>query len=440
MFNIKNIEENKIEDFVNIDFQCDCGIGHNLTTEKIVVKKDCIPDLVKSVDDFLPFGRVLIVSCEDVFENITRHIVKALKSGDRDVLSFQYQKKFVPTIKMVSKLFGEPNDIRLVIAVGGGAILDVAKYFASIRGLKLFAFSTSPSNDSALTPYSEFYVDGICQALKSKSPDQLFCDLSIIAKAPRHMLASGYGKIVSSYLILFDWHISNKFTNEVYCDKIGGLIENAIQLGVSAGEKLLIKDSDGYNDIVEAQLKLSIAKALVGIPTILTSGCRNASNVLVMLQKNKNEKILLNGEYQFQMFIKIISIYKLFFEQKTSDNGLPPDFDARYELIRNELNLSEEIASAMTSRTISSNAYEFMKKMLEQERDYFLTSISTLEEMKDSFIDVFKLLYNNKKENWWYKVNINDLKTAIVLSTEVEPRFNTLSIMKHLGLLEGYLY
>ena len=109
-------------------------------------------------------------------------------------------------------------------------------------------------------------------------------------------------------------------------------------------------------------------------------------------------------------------------------------------MIRNELNLSEEIASAMTSRTISSNAYEFMKKMLEQERDYFLTSISTLEEMKDSFIDVFKLLYNNKKENWWYKVNINDLKTAIVLSTEVEPRFNTLSIMKHLGLLEGYLY
>ena len=283
-------------------------------------------------------------------------------------------------------------------------------------------------------------MDGICQSLKSKSPEQLFCDLTIIKKAPKHMIASSYGKIISFYLTLFDWHISNKFTNEVYCDSVGSLIESAIRQGIIAGEKIAQQNEDGYLDLTEAIIKLSIAKTLVGNPAVLSNGSKNASNVLVMIQKNKNEKILLNGEYNFQMFIKIVSIYKLFFETKISDNGLPPDFDARYDLIRNKLNLSEEIAGAMTSRTISANAYEFMKKMLEKEREYFLNSISELAEMKDSFIDVFKLLYQNKKENWWNKIAVDDLKTAIVLSTEVEPRFNCLSIMKHLGLLEGYLY
>ena len=440
MFDRDLMEKNCIEDFVNIDYQCECGGEHKLTTEKIVVKNDCIPDLEQSVFEYLPFGRILIVSCEDIYENITRHISKTLKRGGRDILNFQYPKRFVPTIKMVSKLFGEPNDIRLVIAVGGGAVLDVAKYFASVRGLKLFAVSTSPSNDNALVPHSELYVDGICQVLKSKSPDQLFCSIDYIKKAPKHMIASAYGKIVSNYLTLFDWHISSKFTNDIFCEKIGGLLESTISQGVLAGEKLVQHDDEGYALLLDSIIKISIAKAFVGNPAILSNGGKNAGVVLAMMKKQQNEKVLLNGEYAFQMFVKVVSIYRLFFNTKTSDNGLPPDFDARYDLIRKKLNLSEEIAGAMTSRTISANAYEFMKKMLEQEREYLLSSINSLEEMKDGFIEVFKLLYRNKKENWWNKVTTEELKIAIVLSTEVEPKFNGLSIMKNLGLLEGYLY
>ncbi|MEG1805000.1 MAG: hypothetical protein RR327_01250, partial [Clostridia bacterium] len=77
---------------------------------------------------------------------------------------------------------------------------------------------------------------------------------------------------------------------------------------------------------------------------------------------------------------------------------------------------------------------------LEETREFFKDGINEIDDNRDFMIELFKSVYENDDGNNIFSVPIPDIKTSIVLSTEIEPHFDTLTIMKYLGLLDGYLY
>lgn len=98
----------------------------------------------------------------------------------------------------------------VVYAVGGGLVVDAAKYAATKFRLPLVSLPTALSVDAFLTAASGIRRDGCVVYIETKVPDTLFLDLAVIAAAPPAIRAAGICDLLSIATGCWDW----KFAEE----------------------------------------------------------------------------------------------------------------------------------------------------------------------------------------------------------------------------------
>jgi glycerol-1-phosphate dehydrogenase [NAD(P)+] len=101
------------------------------------------------------------------------------------------------------------NDIRMILGMGGGTVLDTAKYASFVSKTTYIAIPTTLSNDGLASPIAVLYAENQRKkSFGSKIPDGLVIDISIIVKAPKLLLQAGIGDTLSNYTALYDWKLS----------------------------------------------------------------------------------------------------------------------------------------------------------------------------------------------------------------------------------------
>ena len=66
------------------------------------------------------------------------------------------------------------------------------------------------------------------------APIAVIADTDIFADAPKQLIASGVGDILGKYTALSDWRIAHLVTGEYLCEKVYGVMEQALSEAVSA--------------------------------------------------------------------------------------------------------------------------------------------------------------------------------------------------------------
>jgi glycerol-1-phosphate dehydrogenase [NAD(P)+] len=95
--------------------------------------------------------------------------------------------------------------ISLLVAVGGGTVIDVAKMVVKLRGTPLIVVPSVLSSDCIASPISVLRNDaGVRVSLSSGIPSCLIVDLSLARTAPPHLTLSGLGDVVSNASALLD--------------------------------------------------------------------------------------------------------------------------------------------------------------------------------------------------------------------------------------------
>ncbi len=439
MIDYARLKDYSIEELLNTEIECECGRIHKVATEKILIGDGVSSSLKSQIDEKLPVGTVLVITCEDIFEKISKPLIESIKSENRTVLCHKFKKNFSPKKEVADELFEFDETVRCVVSIGSGCVTDCGKYFAKERNIPFIAVATAPSMDGYISNTSVILVDGVKQSLLTKSPEVLICDIDIMKTAPSKMIASGYGDVASKYMAIFDWHIANKFTQEYFCPHIARMTIASADLAIIAGQEIILGKKEGYFHLVEALLKSSVAMQLLGTTRCASGAEHNSAHVLNMIERNLNKTELLHGEEVFLMYAKLVPIYNLFFKHQIADTSLFPDMDRRYQMLIDQVGLAPLQAEKLTSHIITPNAYKYMKKVLADTRQFFSDSIDELIEQLPMMMKIFASLYDNNEGNWIKKYDTNKIKWAIVLSTEIKPKFVTLNIMKYLGLLENYL-
>ena len=101
------------------------------------------------------------------------------------------------------------NSQFLLYAVGGGLVVDAAKYLAVKLNKPLVCLPTALSVDAFLTWASGYRQDGCVYYLETKPPDYLIIDFDILAAAPSSIRAAGICDVLSIATGSWDWQFAH---------------------------------------------------------------------------------------------------------------------------------------------------------------------------------------------------------------------------------------
>jgi glycerol-1-phosphate dehydrogenase [NAD(P)+] len=113
-------------------------------------------------------------------------------------------------------------DVNVVLGVGGGRNIDVAKLAAAKTDTFFISVPTVASHDGIASNLAS--VKGLKSpyTVKAVSPIAVLMDSKIIAESPYQFTASGCGDIVSKAVEVEDWRLAHRENGDYYGGYAGG--------------------------------------------------------------------------------------------------------------------------------------------------------------------------------------------------------------------------
>ncbi|MBC8594850.1 iron-containing alcohol dehydrogenase [Oscillospiraceae bacterium N12] len=103
----------------------------------------------------------------------------------------------------------------LLIAFGGGSIIDFVKLYSRELCLQYISVPSSLSNDAIYSPIARLTKNGKKESFGVLEPLGIIADIEIIQKSPLKMLLAGVGDLVSNLSAIKDWYLAESYDSEV---------------------------------------------------------------------------------------------------------------------------------------------------------------------------------------------------------------------------------
>ena len=196
------------------------------------------PNIINSIGKLLNDLRfhedVLIVSGDTTFKVAGKQVLETLEDENFNV---DFVKVSDATEENVDKVKEEINN-SIVLAIGGGKVIDVAKLASTQAKTYFISIPTILSHDGVLSPLASIKNQTGSISVKAQSPIAVVADTEIISKAPYRFLASGCGDVISNYTAVLDWKLAKKLQNEFYSESAATLTELTANMITSNAEEI----------------------------------------------------------------------------------------------------------------------------------------------------------------------------------------------------------
>jgi glycerol-1-phosphate dehydrogenase [NAD(P)+] len=149
-----------------------------------------------------------------------------------------------------------------IVGIGGGRVLDVAKYAASISGLPMVAVATSLAHDGLASPVASLTEGGRKMSFGVVMPLAVVVDLDYVRRSAPQMRRSGIGDAVSNLSAIADWELAHRVNGEA----LDGLAITFARAGATAilDRTDTIDDDDFLVSLADALVLGGLAMAVAG--------------------------------------------------------------------------------------------------------------------------------------------------------------------------------
>jgi glycerol-1-phosphate dehydrogenase [NAD(P)+] len=179
------------------------------------------------------------------------------------------------SIDEVDSLIAQINNRdALVIAFGGGSVLDLVKYCASRCDVPYINIPSTLSNDAVYSCVSRLVTNGKKISYGVQPPIGIIVSFDIIRNSPKELLLAGVADLVSNLSALKDWKLAHKNINEPI-DELAYMLskEAVIPLLHYRGEDVICQDDFLY-DLTNAIVTSGLSMIVAG-NTRMTSGAEH---------------------------------------------------------------------------------------------------------------------------------------------------------------------
>ena len=228
---------------------------------QIVVGEKNISDIGNFLSSLKETKNISLISGSNVKKIVQKKIEASLVTSKIKSSWYLAKTNDQKTIQDIEKKVRQ-NKSDLIIGIGGGRSVDIAKLIGFNLNKPFVSVPTSASHDGIASPFVSIKGDKP-HSLVATAPLGVFVDVDIMKKAPKKLLASGCGDLIAKITAVRDWQLGRDKTGEYY-----GRYSAELAL-MSA--KFLIKNSTRFSkkglhvrEIVEALISAGVASCIAG--------------------------------------------------------------------------------------------------------------------------------------------------------------------------------
>ena len=165
-----------------------------------------------------------------------------------------------------------------LVAIGGGKVIDAAKYAAARLGMPLVAVATNLAHDGICGPTATLENDAGTGSYGVPMPIGAVIDLDLVRQAPSRFVRSGIGEALSNFCALADWELSHRETGE----QVDGL---AAAMARTAAEAVMnqpgtIADEEFLGVLANALVLSGQAMAVTGTSRPTSGACHEINHAI----------------------------------------------------------------------------------------------------------------------------------------------------------------
>jgi glycerol-1-phosphate dehydrogenase [NAD(P)+] len=205
----------------------------------------------------------LIVTGPRVYDIAAKTAIESLSKEDFSVDVVIVHESTMDYVRLVEDKIKEIKPT-VVLGVGGGKDIDVAKLSSTNMGIPFISVPTTASHDGIASPYASIKGLGKPHSIKAQAPVEIIADVDLIYKSPYRLIASGCGDIISKYTAVRDWKLAHKVKNEYYGDYAANLALMSAKLLMRNTQAIQSLSEEGIRTVVEALISCGVAMSIAG--------------------------------------------------------------------------------------------------------------------------------------------------------------------------------
>ncbi len=227
----------------------------------IVVGEKNINDIGSFLKSLKNIKKVSLVSGNNVKKIVQSKIESSLSASKIQMVWHLAKTNDKKSIQQIEQNVGKSKS-ELIVGVGGGRSVDIAKIIGFNLDLPFVSIPTSASHDGIASPFVSIKGNKP-HSLVATAPLGVFVDVDIIKKAPKKLLASGCGDLIAKITAVRDWQLGRDKTGEYYGRYSADLALMSAKILMEYSNRFSKKGLD-VREVVEALISAGVASCIAG--------------------------------------------------------------------------------------------------------------------------------------------------------------------------------
>ena len=227
----------------------------------IVVGEKNINDIGSFLKSLKNIKKVSLVSGNNVKKIVQNKIESSLSASKIQMVWHLAETNDKRSIQQIEQNVGKSKS-ELIVGVGGGRSVDIAKIIGFNLDLPFVSIPTSASHDGIASPFVSIKGNKP-HSVVATAPLGVFVDVDIIKKAPKKLLASGCGDLIAKITAVRDWQLGRDKTGEYYGRYSADLALMSAKILMEHSSRFSKKGLD-VREVVEALISAGVASCIAG--------------------------------------------------------------------------------------------------------------------------------------------------------------------------------